>query len=743
MRLRSTLLASAALAALALAPAAARADGCPGASACPYTAVGSVGQRAEGVLRFPQAVAVGPDGNIYVGDQFTHAIQVFTPNGRFVREMGVAGTAPGQLGAVGGVSVAADSTVYVADSQNRITRFTSGGSFLQAWGRPGSGLGQFRFGSGYANSAGAGGGVAAVGGAVYVADTGNHRVQRFGSGGEDGSVIIPPGTLRYPQGLAVSGDRLIVADDQHHRLVVTGLAGGLIKTVGTGPGPGPGQLRNPYDVAADGLGRLLVADDSNHRVVRFSGPPNYPYRARWGTYGFGPGQVEYPRAIAADRQGNSYVADTGNNRIDVFDAGGDFIRAFGANGRAPGQFIVPMGAAADASGLRAVADSVDGRVELLNPDGSVAAVFGSPAPGPTILRTPVAVAFDAAGLVYVLDQRASRVTVFDRAGSIVRQIGSPGAGWGHLEAPSALAIAGGTIYVADTGNGRIVRFGLDGTPQGSLGEFTSIRGLAVTPDGQRIYASDAATNRIYVLDADGSEQAVLGGRGSRLGKLDAPAQLALDAGGNLWVADRGNNRVQEYGPDDKPIQMFGLRGTGSGEFVHPTGIAVDCRGQVTVTDTDNNRVQQFALAVPAPATCASLPPVTNPPPPKLPTLPPAVGPQLSVRVLRAAKLFTQRTLPLRVASDRPTRLAFSVTLTPRSKPRKKGRKPVIVRLRARPMSLPAAHSRIVRPVLPVADMRRLRKALKGRKGLVADIQVTALSADSEPTVVTQHLNATG
>ena len=41
----------------------------------------SIGQRAEGVLRFPQASAVGPDGSVYVADQYTHAIQVFGPDG--------------------------------------------------------------------------------------------------------------------------------------------------------------------------------------------------------------------------------------------------------------------------------------------------------------------------------------------------------------------------------------------------------------------------------------------------------------------------------------------------------------------------------------------------------------------------------------------------------------------------------------------------------------------------------------
>ena len=73
-------------AALALAPASASAD-CPGGGAvCPYLGVTQVGQRGGGVLRFPQAVAVGPDGSVYVGDQGSHIVQVFGPDGVFRRE---------------------------------------------------------------------------------------------------------------------------------------------------------------------------------------------------------------------------------------------------------------------------------------------------------------------------------------------------------------------------------------------------------------------------------------------------------------------------------------------------------------------------------------------------------------------------------------------------------------------------------------------------------------------------------
>ena len=79
----------------ALLPTAARAD-CPGAGAtCPYVGASQVGQRAEGVMRFPQAVAIGPDGSVFVADQGSHVVQVFGPDGVFRREFAIAGIQAG------------------------------------------------------------------------------------------------------------------------------------------------------------------------------------------------------------------------------------------------------------------------------------------------------------------------------------------------------------------------------------------------------------------------------------------------------------------------------------------------------------------------------------------------------------------------------------------------------------------------------------------------------------------------
>ncbi|MCW3016306.1 MAG: hypothetical protein JWO02_3398 [Solirubrobacterales bacterium] len=747
---------SAALLALAATAAPAAAD-CPGglpAGTCAYTATTQIGERSGGVLRFPQAVAVGPDGAVYVADQKSHTIQVFNPDGTFRRDLGFAGSKPGQLTSVGGLAVAGDGSVLVTTGANRIDRFAADGGLLRSWGKTGQGIGEFVFGSGGGNDSPAGGGLAVSGNLVYVADSRNDRIQRFTLDGAEGRVLVEPGQLQTPMGIAVRKTRVLVADDQNHRIAVFDTGGKALGQIGEGEGSSGGQLRNPYDVALDAAGRVFVADDLNHRVVRYAPQPLYKYKARWGAYGTAPGALAYPRGIATDAAGLVYVTNTGNDRVDVFDNGGALLRSMGRSGRGSGQFDTPSGVAADASGIRAVADSVNGRVQFLGPDGAVVSIMGSPNPGPTILPDPVATAFDAAGNVYVLDQRRARIVVFSRqTGLPVRTIASEGTGAGKLLAPSALAITtGGTILVADTGNQRVARFTTTGTVLSDLPIVGSPRGIAVTPDATRVYVSTASDNRIRAYGPDGTQLAEFGGLGTKIGKLLSPAQLALDGAGNVWVADRGNSRVQQFGPDGERLAAFGARGTGPGQFLRPDSVAVDCRGTVTVSDTDNNRVQQFTLAAPPPAACASLPPIGVPPTPKYPVLPAPDGPQLKVKVLRTAGLLTTRNLPLSLGCDTACTVTATATLTPRAapvappKPKKGKAKPapkrVVITLGSPERKIAAGSTALVRLTFTKSDAAKLKKALGRYRGLTGEVQLTASGDAGDPTSQSLSLKLT-
>ncbi len=743
---------------LLLAPGAAvAAADCPGglpAGPCAYTARGQIGERSDGVLRFPQAVTVGPDGAVYVADQKSHTIQVFNADGSFRRDFGFSGSKPGQITSAGGVALGPDASVYVTTGANRVDRFAPDGTLLRSWGKTGQGIGEFVFGSGGGNDSPAGGGVAVSGGTVYVADSRNDRIQRFDLNGENGSVLVPPGSLQTPMGVAVRKTRVYVADDQNHRIAVFDTGGTPLGSVGSGEGSVGGQLRNPYDVALDPAGRVFVADDLNHRVVRYAPAPQYQYKARWGSYGTAPGTLAYPRGIATDEAGLIYVTNTGNDRIDVFDNGGTLLRSMGRSGRGSGQFDTPAGVAADPSGVRAVVDSINGRVQLLGPDGAVISIMGSPNPGPTLLPRPVATAFDAEGNVYVLDERRAKIVVFSRqSGLPIRTIAAEGTGPGKLLTPSALAItAGGTILVADTGNQRVARFTTSGTPLTDLPVIGTPRGIAVTPDASRIYVSTASDNRIRVYDRSGTLLTEFGGLGTKIGKLHSPAQLALDAAGDLWVADRGNSRVQRFGPDGERLAAFGARGIGTGEFLRPEGIAVDCNGLVTVSDTDNNRVQQFALATGPAAPCATLGPVGVPPTPQYPVLPAPDGPQVKVKVLRRTSLLRTRSLPLSVACDTACTITVSATLTPRAAPAlppkpKKGRsrprpRRTVVTLAAPERRIPAGSTGLVRLTLTRADAARLARAVGKLKGLLAEVQLTATGDAGDPTSQTLVLKVT-
>jgi NHL repeat-containing protein len=97
------------------------------------------------------AVGVGVDrgGSVYVANTVRHRVEIFDARGRAVGSWGGKGTAAGRLRfyqdpevTIGGLAVTPDGTVYVADSGNgRVQVFDAKGRYRRGWGRPGSGQG--------------------------------------------------------------------------------------------------------------------------------------------------------------------------------------------------------------------------------------------------------------------------------------------------------------------------------------------------------------------------------------------------------------------------------------------------------------------------------------------------------------------------------------------------------------------------------------------------------------------------
>ncbi|MDO8871952.1 MAG: hypothetical protein Q7V05_04365 [Methanoregula sp.] len=298
----------------------------------------------------------------------------------FVTKWGTQGSGgDGQFNEPYGVAVDSSGSVYVADAGNhRIQKFSSTGSFLTKWGTLGSTDGQFSNPSGVAVDSS---------GNVYVADTNNNRIQKFSSSGSFlakwGTVGTGDGQLDNPTGVAVdSSGNVYVADQINNRIQKFSSSGSFLAKWGT-QGSGDDQFWQPTGVAVDSSGNVYVADLRNNRIQKFSSTGTF--LIKWGgIYGTGDGQFEYPGGVAVDSSGNVYVADSGNNRIQKFSSTGTFlIKWGGAYGTGDGQFYYPYGITVDSSGNVYVADTSNHRIQKFAPQ------IITPTPTPTTIATTV------------------------------------------------------------------------------------------------------------------------------------------------------------------------------------------------------------------------------------------------------------------------------------------------------------------------------------------------------------------
>lgn len=203
-------------------------------------------------------------------------------------------------------------------------------------------------------------------------------------------------------------------------------------------------------------GRVVVADTHYHRIVIFD--KDGMVLSMFGSAGDGPGQFRWPVGVCADGAGNLYVSEYGgNDRIQVFDAQGRFLRTFGSFGDGPGQLQRPQNLCWQGDGIL-VADAMNNRLQRFRADGTCLGVVGGATPPE--LRFPYAVAVDAAGAITVVEYSGNRVTRLDRDGRVLARVGRPGRGAGEFATPWGMAMdAAGRVWVADTGNRRLVEVG--------------------------------------------------------------------------------------------------------------------------------------------------------------------------------------------------------------------------------------------------------------------------------------------
>jgi hypothetical protein len=449
-----------------------------------------------------------------------------------------------------------------------------------------------------------------------------------------GSPVTPAttaSTVLRPYGVALANGRIFVAEVSSNRVhvldattfahvAVLGQAGPTGTTPNAG-GLGPSSISRPFGLAADG-DSVFVADRDNNRVLRFDAKATDGAAANavvgqssMFANGFDQGGSASAGAVArargvASSEGEVIVADTEDNRVLVFAsplaAAAKPKRVLGqadfntvlpnGGGTAKGSSMFgPRGVAANAKWI-AVADTRNHRVLLFDRASkatSAAIVLGQPdatssssnSPSAATLSAPEGVALDGER-VLVADTGNHRVVIWTSPkttgqptdvvlGQSTMTEAQPNRGAhasaGSLLLPSAVGVVRGAVFVADTGNNRLLRWtqpasGVDADAVFGQPDFASRVGatsasdvgrlaspMAIATDDTFVYTVDRDLARVVAFAASSKSGSGADAAYGPLGGLNlaGPAGLTVEKTpfftSRLIIGDTGSSRLVTVG----------------------------------------------------------------------------------------------------------------------------------------------------------------------------------------------------
>lgn len=257
-------------------------------------------------------------------------------------------------------------------------------------------------------------------GNIYVADTGNSRIQKFDG---DGRFVIEFGAM----------------------------------------GPPEMVLKSPNGVAVDNEGNVYVVDVGTQKLVKFKPDGTFDKVFEGPDTGFyGPRDI----AIGANKQ--AYIDDQGRSRIVVFDLEKQtYSKIWGSAGSEPSQFSNATGIAV-AGEMVFVADSSNGRIQVFDIVGQLLHQW----PVPTFTKAaddyPDVAFDDIAKIVYVSSGKTNEILAFDIEGNPLQGFRSDGEY--KLENPTSIVVAEVNkkrwLYVLNTGSSNVTKFALESPKKG-------------------------------------------------------------------------------------------------------------------------------------------------------------------------------------------------------------------------------------------------------------------------------------
>ena len=244
-----------------------------------------------GKFVFPHAIEFDRDGNLWIVDagmvDNVKGSQIFkySPDGRVLLTLGKPGvrgsnTSPDLFNEPSDIAIAPNGDLYVADghintaSNRRIVHLTSGGKFIEAWGSPGTGPGQFDNPHSLALDST---------GRIFVGDRTNNRIQILSPHGE---FIAEWRQFGRPSGVRILNDVLYVADSEsrnapgqyghnpgyHRGIRIGSVKDGVVTAFIPDPAP-KGNASFPEGITVDKTGVIWGASIGDRNVLKFVREP--------------------------------------------------------------------------------------------------------------------------------------------------------------------------------------------------------------------------------------------------------------------------------------------------------------------------------------------------------------------------------------------------------------------------------------------------------------------------------------